>query len=148
MKKMLPPPVFMFISLICVILFGFIIPILKVIPYPYTLIGILFIVIGAIFLGGAGKLFLKYRTTLNPNKKSGKLVIEGPYKITRNPMYLGAFNVFLGMAIISGSVLSIICSFIAPLLLNYIVIPFEERVMQRTFGKQYLQYKQKVGRWL
>jgi protein-S-isoprenylcysteine O-methyltransferase Ste14 len=98
---MLPPPVFMLISLFGVFLFGFIIPVYKIIIYPYNLFGILFIIIGIILMGGAGKLFLKYKTTLNPNAKSKRLVIEGPYRYTRNPMYLGAFLIFLGIGILS-----------------------------------------------
>ena len=148
MQKTLPPPVFMLISLIGVVVFGFIFQVFKVIKYPYNLVGIIFILIGIIFMGSAGKLFLKYKTTLDPNKKSKKLVIEGPYKITRNPMYLGAFLVFLGIGILSGDLISVLCSFIAPILVNYKIIPAEESIMEKTFNKQYGEYKAKVRRWI
>jgi protein-S-isoprenylcysteine O-methyltransferase Ste14 len=148
LKKVLPPPVFMLISLMGVVVFGFIYPLFKIITYPFNLSGIIFVILGAIIMGLAGKLFLKYKTTLNPNKKSKKLVVEGPYKFTRNPMYLGAFSVFFGIGLISGSLLSVLFSFLAPILINYIIIPFEERVMEKEFGKQYLKYKQQVNRWI
>jgi protein-S-isoprenylcysteine O-methyltransferase Ste14 len=94
--------------------------------------------------------FRQARTTtnpLNPNKASS-LVRSGIYRFTRNPMYLGMVMVLCGGIIKFGSVLGFIA---LPLFVWYMTrfqIKPEERIIAELFGQEYLDYKQRVRRWL
>lgn len=147
-KLLVPPPIHFIIVLIGVILFGYSYPTLKIINFPFSILGILISILGLFIALSAGNLFRKNKTTILPNKKSRKLVINGVYRFSRNPMYLGAFFVLFGLAFYFGDLISILISFIFPILMNFIVIPFEEKVLIRDFGKEYNRYKLTVRRWI
>jgi protein-S-isoprenylcysteine O-methyltransferase Ste14 len=94
--------------------------------------------------------FVKHKTTVNPisPKKASKLVINGFYLFTRNPMYLGMVFILLGCAFLFGN---IGCFLILPFFIstmNYLQIEPEEKVLEKNFGKSYLDYKMTVRRWL
>ncbi len=76
------------------------------------------------------------------------LVIAGPYKMTRNPMYLGLAFVYLGIAIAGRSLWAVV---LLPLVLTIIqawaILP-EEDFLKRRFGAEYVSYMTKVRRWL
>jgi len=84
-------------------------------------------------------LFKKAETPLIPFHKSTAVVTTGPYKVTRNPMYLGMVIILIGMATLFGS------------LLPFLVIPAFIFVIQTQFivgEEEYLNYKRRVRRWL
>jgi protein-S-isoprenylcysteine O-methyltransferase Ste14 len=93
----------------------------------------------------------KFRAAGTPvpgDKPSTAIVRTGPYRFSRNPIYL-AFSVFqLGVAICanSGWLLATLTPALA--LIHYVVIPREEQHLERKFGAQYLDYKASVRRWL
>jgi len=94
--------------------------------------------------------FITNKTTANPlaPHKTRKLVISGFYRFSRNPMYLGLLLVLLGTSLIFGSLTSL---FVLPLFIgaiNYLQISSEEKALELLFGEEYLNYKQKVRRWL
>ena len=92
-------------------------------------------------------LFKKNKTPIIPGTKPTFVVQSGPYKFTRNPMYIGVTFALLGISIYIGNLLSLISPLIFFILMNLIYIPFEEKLMENIFGKQYLGYKKKVRRW-
>jgi protein-S-isoprenylcysteine O-methyltransferase Ste14 len=76
------------------------------------------------------------------------IVRTGPYRLSRNPIYL-AFSVFqLGIAIWVNSVWLLATLVVAMALVNYVVIRREEHYLERKFGAEYLEYKASVRRWL
>jgi protein-S-isoprenylcysteine O-methyltransferase Ste14 len=76
------------------------------------------------------------------------IVRTGPYRFSRNPIYL-AFSVFqLGIAIWVNSVWLLATLAGAVALIHYVVIRKEEQYLERKFGAQYLAYKASVRRWL
>jgi protein-S-isoprenylcysteine O-methyltransferase Ste14 len=76
------------------------------------------------------------------------IVRTGPYRFSRNPIYL-AFSLFqLGIAIWVNSVWLLATLVGAVALIHYVVIPREEHYLERKFGAQYLDYKGSVSRWL
>jgi protein-S-isoprenylcysteine O-methyltransferase Ste14 len=76
------------------------------------------------------------------------IVRTGPYRFSRNPIYL-AFSLFqLGVAIWINSVWLLATLVGAMALVHYVVIPREEQYLERKFGAQYLAYKASVRRWL
>ena len=84
-----------------------------------------------------------------PARKATTVIVRtGPYRFSRNPIYL-AFSLFqLGIAICVNSVWLLATLVGAVALIHYIVIPKEEQYLERKFGAQYLDYKASVRRWL
>jgi len=93
-------------------------------------------------------LFLAARTTVVPFSTASKLVTWGPYRFTRNPMYLSLILAYLGAVGIFSQVLALFFLALPIILVHKIVIPFEEKRMRGAFGEPYDQYCSKVRRWL
>ncbi|MBI3027458.1 isoprenylcysteine carboxylmethyltransferase family protein [Candidatus Woesearchaeota archaeon] len=115
---------------------------------PYNKAGIVIIILGLSLTFSAFYFFKKNKTPIIPGQKPTFVVAEGPYKFTRNPMYLGVTIALLGAAIFFGNALSFLSPLIFFLIMNYYFVPFEENLMKNLFGKKYLNYKKRVGRWI
>jgi len=63
-------------------------------------------------------------------------------------MYLGSLILITGVSIALGNLLSLLTPILFFLVINYLSIPFEEEIMEKKFGNKYLQFKQKVRRWI
>lgn len=111
--------------------------------------GALALIIGGLVLEfWASGLFQKAGTNVVPYKPATALVTEGPYRFSRNPMYVGFSITYLGLAL--GLQSPIAMALLAPCLLvmGWGVIAREERYLEAKFGQAYLDYKAKVRRWL
>jgi protein-S-isoprenylcysteine O-methyltransferase Ste14 len=88
------------------------------------------------------------RGTPMPLDPPRRLVVRGPYRYVRNPMYLGAALALVGSALFyrSGALLAYAAAFL--LLVHLFVIAYEEPTLRRTFGKDYEAYSRDVRRWL
>ncbi len=109
--------------------------------------GILF-VLGLGLAASAIINFTRSGTTIRPDRASTALVIAGPYKFTRNPMYLGMAVAYLGLAIADRSLASLILLPVVLLIIRWAVIANEEAFLERRFGSTYTNYKTRVRRWL
>lgn len=100
-------------------------------------------------LGWAAGLFRRRGNNLPPWQPVAELVINGPYRWTRNPMYLGMALIYAGLAVAFDSLLAIILLAFGVLpIIQTQVIAKEERYLEGKFGEPYLAYKKQVGRWL
>jgi len=90
----------------------------------------------------------KAGTRVETNKPTTAIVANGPYRFTRNPIYIGMFLGQTGLAIGFDNlwVLATLVPFF--LVIRYGVIAREEAYLERKFGAVYLGYKSRVGRWL
>jgi protein-S-isoprenylcysteine O-methyltransferase Ste14 len=77
-----------------------------------------------------------------------QLIDTGPYRFTRNPLYLAGILTWLGWAIFFGSLLILAGSALILGITSLIVIPWEERNLETRFGDKYLEYKRTVRRWI
>ncbi len=93
-------------------------------------------------------LFERAGTTHKLAGESTALVIEGPFRWSRNPMYLGLTLIVFGIAIYGGSVPFLLVPVVFFLTLNFAFVPWEERRLEATFGDPYRAYRQRVRRWL
>jgi protein-S-isoprenylcysteine O-methyltransferase Ste14 len=124
------------------------------VPLPF-LPGTLAVPLGVPLVAVAIALFsysvAKFRAAGTPvpaRKPTTVIVRTGPYRFSRNPIYL-AFSVFqLGIAIWANSVWLLATLVGAVTLIHYVVIRREEQYLERKFGAQYLDYKASVRRWL
>lgn len=103
---------------------------------------------GVALLGLAAGLFRRKGTTVNPTKQPDQLVTDGLYRISRNPMYLGMLLILLGVPLVQASLLGFISPILFFLWMDRMIIPKEEQVIERFFGKLYQLYKTKTRRWL
>jgi protein-S-isoprenylcysteine O-methyltransferase Ste14 len=123
-------------------------------PLPF-LPGTLAVPLGVPLVAVAIALFsysvAKFRAAGTPvpaRKPTTVIVRTGPYRFSRNPIYLG-FSLFqLGIAIWVNSVWLLATLVGAVALIHYVVIRREEQYLERKFGAQYLDYKASVRRWL
>ena len=110
--------------------------------------GALVFLAGAVLAAWGWLLFRKAKTTRVPGQDSAAMVTWGPYRFTRNPMYLGLTVAYLGEA---GILRQLWPALLLPLVfayVNWIVIPVEEEKMREVFGTRYEEYQSRVGRWL
>jgi protein-S-isoprenylcysteine O-methyltransferase Ste14 len=113
----------------------------------WTAGGIL-ILCGAVLAGSAISKFKDVGTTVRPDRAAMTLVISGPYKISRNPMYLGLALVYLGIAIAAQSVWALILLPVVLAIIQRQAIEPEEAFLEKRSGANYIGYKEMVRRWL
>ena len=147
-KPIIKPPHIAFTLLFLSWIVDYLFPQFRVISGDYRYIGILILISGLSITFYSFFLFKKNKTPILPGQKPTFVVAEGPYKFTRNPMYLGVSIGLLGISIYFGNLLTFISPIIFFLAMNIFYIPREEKLMEQIFGKQYLDYKKKVRRWV
>ena len=111
-------------------------------------IGALLLLFGVVLNIVSARLFQQIHTAIKPFEKSTALAVEGPYRFTRNPMYLGMLLILGGIGLLLGSTTPLL---VIPLFLWLIAKRFviaEERMLSDTFGTAYAAYRKRVRRWL
>ena len=93
-------------------------------------------------------LFTSRNTTLFVGRPSSQLVCDGPFRFSRNPMYMGVVAFLMGLALWVGTWPFYMAVPITFLFLNFFHIPREERLLRESFGEQYLTYSKDVRQWL
>ena len=109
--------------------------------------GVLF-AIGAAIAGWGLLTFRRARTTTVPGEASAQLVTWGPYRFTRNPMYVGLIVAYLGEAGILRQFWPVVLLPLTIAYVNWTVIPVEEAKLKEVFGADYDQYCARVRRWI
>ena len=145
----LPPPVWALIYVLLAFAVSWQLgwPLLS--PFPLPWLGAALALASWALPVWAAMVFRRAGTEINPTSPTNRaLIVDGPYRYTRNPMYLGLVLVTSGIAIWVGAW----PMFLAPLATfataNWIHIPFEEAKMGRQFGAAYDDYLVRVRRWI
>lgn len=76
-----------------------------------------------------------------------RLVVRGPYRLLRNPMYAGASGALIGAALYYESLPLLVYAAIFLIAMHLFVLLYEEPALLRTFGREYEEYSRQVGRW-
>ncbi len=147
-RKKILPPLWLLISIITAVILHFIFPVAEVIAFPWNLTGIAFLVLGIWLNLRADRLFKKHNTTVKPFAEATFLIYKGPFKFTRNPMYLGFLLILAGIAILLGSLSAFAGSVIFFTVSHLHFIPVEEKMLEEKFQDKFRDYKKKVRRWL
>lgn len=111
-------------------------------------LGVVLIGLGVVLAPGCVALFARRHTTIIPHARPHALVTDGPYRATRNPMYVGLTLVYLGVCLLTDTVWSVPFLALPLWVLQTKVIPFEEHSMAQVFGSEYTAYTARVRRWL
>jgi protein-S-isoprenylcysteine O-methyltransferase Ste14 len=91
---------------------------------------------------------LRGRGTAAPFDPPRQFVAIGPYKVVRNPMYVGGLAALLGFGLSLRSLTVSGLAAVVGLLLHLFVLIYEEPDLERRFGSNYLEYKKRVNRWI
>jgi protein-S-isoprenylcysteine O-methyltransferase Ste14 len=113
-----------------------------------TIAGVVLFAAGALIAGWGLVLFRKAKTTTVPGKSSAQLVTTGPYRLTRNPMYMGLTLAYLGEAALLKQVWPAVLLPLTIAYVNWTVIPVEEAKLGEVFPGAYQQYRSRVRRWI
>lgn len=118
-------------------------------PPQHEALGMAIFFAGCILPVWAFVLFRREGTEIDPASDANRaLVVRGPYRLSRNPMYLGLVVVAFGMALYADYWLMLAAPIAVFATANYVHIPFEEAKMRRQFGEAYDAYASKVRRWI
>jgi protein-S-isoprenylcysteine O-methyltransferase Ste14 len=101
----------------------------------------------AIMLWGLAT-FARARTPIIPDRPARSLVASGPYRISRNPMYLGLTILYTGLALVLNMAWPLVLLPVVLLVLTSTVIVHEERHLRASFGASYEEYCRRVRRWI
>lgn len=144
----LPPPLLLLIAIALSYLVSIMFPALQFNDVSFTVVGLTLIPVGTLLVLWAGNTLMQQKTTTHPKRKPSKLVANGPYSWSRNPMYLGFLLIAMGTALLFANVLA----FVGPILffgfISTFIIPLEESMLTKGFGKSYASYKKKIRRWV
>lgn len=148
MKNRLLPPGYLNIFLVLAIVLHFIFPIKKIVSPSYSFVGFILIVLGVILNIWSGNTLRRSNTTIDFTGTPSRLVTDGPFRFSRNPIYLSGVSLSLGVTIALGSLIMLIFSTVLFVILNRFYIPFEENRLADEFGRKYHEYKRSVRRWI
>ena len=87
-------------------------------------------------------------TTVRPDRPATTLVTDGPFRYSRNPLYLALTLIYAGIGIIADSLRALLLLAPVVLFMSLFVIRREEAHLQRAFGGEYESYRARVRRWL
>jgi len=110
--------------------------------------GIVLWLLAVLIAGSALFLFYRRRNTTTPGEISRTLVLDGPYRLSRNPMYVGLVLAYIGEMCCQAQIMPLITLVLTVAYLQGAVIPLEESRLGATFGESYAQYRSCVRRWL
>lgn len=96
----------------------------------------------------AVSLFLRNKTGIRPFTPATVLVTDGPYRFTRNPMYLGLDAMLTGLALLLNSAWALAVVPCIAMVLHFRFVLREERFLEDAFGQAYREYCGRVRRWL
>ena len=142
------PPVLLLMAVVLMVVLHYVLPVARWLAWPWRALGALPIAM-ALLVGFWGAVqFRRHDTTIIPFEQSTALIAEGPYRYSRNPLYISMTLILVGLWILLGSLSPVV---VVPLFVWWISTRFianEERHLEAQFGRTYLEYKTKVRRWL
>lgn len=111
-------------------------------------LGWLLVGIGLALMGWTAWTFRSHRTTVNPYRGASELCMGGPFRFSRNPIYVGDWIVFIGVALLLETGWPLVFAPLIWAMLRYGVIRHEEAHLRAKFGDAYRAYQARVRRWL
>ncbi len=147
-----PPPVAGLLTIILGYLLGLVLPIMDdfLLPSPlrYWIGGAIVIVSGLVFGVWPAKQFQQSGQDVKPWTSTPEIVVSGPYRFTRNPMYLMMLLVCFGFSIILDEAWVLVLTPVCAMTIYLIAIRHEEIYLEEKFGDSYRDYKGRVRRWI
>jgi len=131
---------------------GFVLDWLHPVPlFPPTvarLLGVILFVLSVALAFWAQRELRRAGTNISPNQPTLALVTAGPYRRTRNPLYLAGLGVYAGVACLVNGIAPFLLLVPLVALLDWGIVQREERYLGAKFGEPYRAYQKQVRRWL
>ncbi|HHF2881076.1 isoprenylcysteine carboxylmethyltransferase family protein [Vibrio antiquarius] len=145
------PPVAVFL-LVILLMYGLtvLVPSLNIsVPFVEVVVGGLTLLSGYMGIAGVYE-FHKVKTTVNPVKPdtASSVVRTGVFSFSRNPMYMALLLLIIAIGLWWQHLSVVLCSIVFVSYMNRFQIKPEERVLERLFGEEYVDYKNHVRRWI
>ncbi len=144
----IPPPLLLLGAIGISLLLSKLSPLAPLVSSPTNLVGLVLIAGGIGLFLWTTRLFKHHKTTLHPKGKPSSLITAGPYRFTRNPIYVGFLLISLGAAIFFANILALVGPIVFFFFINTFIIPFEEQMLGHTFGEKYHSYRTRTRRWI
>ena len=142
------PPVYLLAAIAAMVAIHFLFPGKQLLIAPWRLAGAVPITAGLGLVLWVAMVFRRRKTTIKPGDVSSSLVTDGPFRVSRNPIYLGMTCILIGTAIALGSLAPwlVVPLFVA--VVGYNVISVEEAMLAEAFDQSYADYRARVRRWI
>jgi protein-S-isoprenylcysteine O-methyltransferase Ste14 len=143
-----PPPLYYVITLLAGIALR------RFLPFPFfaeretTIASSCLVAAGLLLAVWGASTMLRARTGIDPTKPTTTIVRRGPFRFSRNPLYLALAIVYAGLSIYFRSLPALLLLPVAMTLMYYAVIRYEERYLEGKFGDEYCDYRKSVRRWV
>ena len=142
------PPLGLLIAVLSMLGLHFLSPGTQVLPGFWPLLGLVPLGLGLVLSYAAENQFRQAGTTVQPFEESNQLVMDGLYRYSRNPMYLGMALILFGVALLLGSLTPFGVIGLFVIWIHFQFIRHEERMLFTQFGQDWLEYKAKVRCWI
>ena len=127
----------------------------RILPYSFTdnrwmplFPGIIILICGLAIMYASWNIFRKSENPSEPDSKPVVLISEGPYRFSRNPMYLAFVFILLSSSLILNKIILLLAPLTFIILIKNIFLPDEENNLETNFGTDYQNYKTKVRTWI
>ncbi|TDR31978.1 methyltransferase family protein [Hydromonas duriensis] len=142
------PLLLMAILLLAQLIFGRFIKFSLALANASGMTALALLLIGVVLIMWAGLQFRIHNTSVNPSKTATTLVTTWLFRLSRNPMYLGMLLILMVQPLLALRPHLLIFTAVFFIIMNYLVIPREERMMLNTFGEHYQNYCAQTRRWI
>jgi protein-S-isoprenylcysteine O-methyltransferase Ste14 len=142
------PPFWLLLALLAMGALHTLLPVSTVLPWPWSLLGLAIIAASILLMLACVFRFHRAKTGIRPFTPAEQLVVEGAYRFTRNPMYVGLVGVCLGVAIQLGTASPLFVPPLFFLVLDRRFVRREEIFLRGRFGAAFDEYCGRVRRWL
>lgn len=117
-------------------------------PDTWLPVGVTLVALGAALLVWAKAAFDRRRTPLEPWKATKAIVDDGPFRFSRNPVYIGFAVIQLGIGVWYDALAVVLLTLVPVVMTATMIVPREEAYLRRKFGAEYEAYCSRVGRWV
>ncbi|HEX6137443.1 MAG TPA: isoprenylcysteine carboxylmethyltransferase family protein [Casimicrobiaceae bacterium] len=142
------PPVYFLAAIILMALLDRVLPMWRWHWAPGRWLGAALVVAGLALTIASARLFRHRKTAIKPFAQSSVLVVEGPYRASRNPMYVGLCTVLAGIGLLLESFAPLVVIPIFVWIIRTRFVAAEEQMLEQQFGSAYAAYRARVRRWL
>lgn len=144
-----PAPLVFIAFLLLGYVFNFLLPIrIAALTMQFVTLGVIFLAFAVLLTISAFREMRRAGTSPNPAKLPTRLVVDGPFGFTRNPIYISFALGYIGLALLSETLWSLPLLAVALILVDRLIIAKEEQLLKANFGEDYARYKSKVRRWI
>ncbi len=136
-----------------ILLASFVLQIVLLFSFPISidlssLLGLILVISGISLVFVSFRFMRKMKTTFIPDATPEVLISSGPFRFSRNPIYLGMLTFLVGVAFLMSSLSAIIISFVFGVIINFTWISHEEKKLKELFSEDWETYSSKVRRWI